>query len=145
MAHHIKQLLSSILPKTTDWKRLLLENWPTIIGKLHSRVTVEHIHDDSLVLGVQDSCWLQELYMLSPMLIKQINEKLDLPHIKQIRFKQIGRIIQKNSSSGLIKSTKSQCVVHLSAIEQEALGRVADPELKKVLASYLIRCYQEKE
>jgi len=144
MAHHIKQLLSSILPKTTDWKRLLLESWPTIIGKLHSRVTIEQIHDDALVLGVQDSCWLQELYMLSPMLIKQINEKLDFSHIKKIRFKQVGRVIQKNSALLRVRTTMPK-VVQLSGIEQEALKRITDPELKAVLASYLIRCYQEKE
>lgn len=144
MAHHIKQFLASILPKEADWKRLLLENWPTIIGKLHAQVTLEHIHEDGLVLGVRDSCWLQELHMFSPMLIKQINEKLDSPRIKQVRFKQIGRAVKKNSVSRKVHSSVPK-IVSLSVIEQDALQCIVDPDLKAALASYLIRCYQERE
>lgn len=144
MAHHIKQFLHSILPKASDWKRLLLENWPAIIGKLHARVTIEQIYDDALLLGVQDSCWLQELYMLSPLLIKQINEKLDLPRIKQVRFKQVGRRVQKESSPVKVDFNEPRVVV-LSKIEQDALKLVVDPDLKAVLTSYLIRCYREKK
>lgn len=144
MAHHIKQFLAGILPKETDWKRSLLENWPIIIGKLHAQVTLEHIHDDALVLGVRDSCWLQELHMLSPMLIKQINEKLDLPRIKQVRLKQMGRVIKKSTVSPKAQPSVPK-VVCLSAVEQDALQHIVDPDLKAALASYLIRCYQEKE
>jgi len=142
MAYHIKQLLDNVLPVERDWKRHLLANWSKTIGNLYSKVTIEQIYEDSLVLGVYDSCWLQELYMLSSILIKQINATLDSPRIKQIRFKQIGIGVKKNM---IIKKKERPLFknIELNMKEKEALQLIADPGLQKVLTSYLIRCYQE--
>jgi hypothetical protein len=141
---HIKQFLEKIIPQENGWKRQLLENWPAIMGRLQGKVTLENIYEDSLVLGVPDACWLQELYLLSPALIKQINEKLESPRIKQVRFKQVGRV-QKKATAGQRPSSRQPKQVQLSEQEKQALSRVADTDLQAALESYLIRCYQEKE
>lgn len=145
MAHHIKQLLHTLVPQTAEWKRVLLQNWPSIMGKLHTHVTIEQVYEDSLVLGVQDSCWLQELHVLSPVLIKQINEKLDLPRIKQIRFKQVGRVAKKVTQASRTQVHETPQEVQLDMAQQEALRGIADPGLQAALTSYLIRCCQENK
>jgi len=143
MAYHIKQLLDNVLPIESDWKRNLLANWSKTIGNLYSKVTIEQIYEDSLVLGVYDSCWLQELYMLSSILIKQINATLDSPRIKQIRFKLIGSGIMNNRATEK-KERPLFKNIELNAKEKEALLLISDPGLQKVLTSYRIRCHQEQ-
>src|SRR5579872_5324196 len=89
MAIYLKDILQSLIHPEKNWKTDLLYKWNEIIGPLHTKVRIEKILDDTLILGVFHSCWMQELYLLSPLLIKTINEKLDQPYIKQIRFKQV--------------------------------------------------------
>ena len=104
---------------------------------------MEKIHEDTLILGVQDSCWLQELYLLSNMLLKSINQTLDQPRIKHLRFKTIGI---KKEKQRRVNVKKERCFIPvvLNSCETKALQEVKDPELKKALENFLIRCYQEK-
>src|SRR5437762_7574752 len=90
MAVYLKDVLHAVINPEKNWKTDLLYKWNEIVGPLHNKVRIEKIHDDTLILGVFHSCWMQELYLLSPLLIKTINEKLDQPYIKQLRFKHIG-------------------------------------------------------
>lgn len=143
MIKNIKDLLPGLLQHQDNWKLQLLSSWPTIFGPLSSKVHLEKIHDDTLVLGVQDSCWLQELYLLSAVLLKTINETLDAPRIKHLRFKTIG--IKKSSQPQQQKRIPvPQRKVILSANEQRALLNIKDEQLRSALKDFLIRCYQEK-
>jgi hypothetical protein len=142
MAKQIKNLLATIFDHKDNWKLQLLQHWPTILGNLNTRVHLEKINDDHLVLGVADSCWLQELYMLSPLLIQTINKKLDVPRIKSLRFKKIG--IQKEKEIKAQPAKRLSCkTVPLSVKEQQALHRIEDPELRTAIAAFLRRCQQE--
>jgi len=143
MATPIKTILDDLFTAKNNWQLQLLNNWPTIIGSIQTKVQLLKIYDDSLVVGVTDSCWLQELYLLSPLLIHMINEKLDRPRIKQLRFKTMG-INEKK-----IKKTpkKKECIlknIHLSNREKEVLASIPDDQLRAVLKEYLLRCYREK-
>lgn len=143
MTKTIKDLLPSILGQESNWKFTLLNNWQTIFGPLSSKVHLEKIYEDSLVLGVQDACWLQELYLLSPMLLKTINKTLDQPRIKQLRFKTIG--IKKNKQVREQKKNEERPItVKLKTSEHQALEQVKDPQLRDALKHFLIRCYREK-
>jgi len=144
MAKSLKQLLPTILKCNESWKLELLTNWPNIIGSLKTKVFIEKIQDSCLVLSVSDSCWLQELYLLSPLLLKTINQKLDRPRIKRLRFKQAG-IKKRKKTLSIQKKRKLNKVVTLSAQEEKALEKIEDLELSKQLKKFLIRCYQEKE
>lgn len=143
MTKEIKNLLPLIFTQSINWKFDLLNNWQTIFGPLSSKVFLEKIHEDTLILGVQDSCWLQELYLLSGMLLKTINQTLDQPRIKHLRFKTIGIKKEKQRTSTL---KKEPCVkpVTLSNYEKKVLEDIKDPELQNALKSFLVRCYQEK-
>lgn len=143
MTKEIKNLLPLILAQQNNWKFDLLNNWKTIFGPLSSKVYLEKIHEDTLILGVQDSCWLQELYLLSAMLLKTINQTLDQPRIKHLRFKTIGIKKEKQRNNSI---KKERCIqpVTLSVDENQALKDIKDPELQRALKDFLIRCYQEK-
>lgn len=143
MAQEIKQLLAGIFNIQDNWKCQLLNNWTLIIGNLAPQVRVEKIEDDSLTLGVRDSCWLQELHLLSPLLLKEINKKLDQPRIKKLRFKVMTHakkthtIKTKNIDSR--KQSRS-----LSVKEQIALDKIQDAQLRSVLQQFLMRCHHEQ-
>ncbi|MCX5922319.1 MAG: DciA family protein [Candidatus Dependentiae bacterium] len=143
MAQEIKNLIPSILHGDQNWKFKLLSNWHAIFGPLSTRVSLEKIHDDILILGVQDSCWLQELYLLSTVLLKTINETLDQPRIKNLRFKIIGNK-KKKQPQQLKQKVWSKHAVTLTTVEDNALHKIQDPQLRDALKNFLIRCHQEK-
>ncbi len=60
----VKAFLTQYIPKQQDWKIKLLNNWEQIIGNLSQHVTIIKVLEDTIVLGVYDAAWMQELYML---------------------------------------------------------------------------------
>lgn len=142
MAVYLKEILQTIINPENNWKTDLLYRWNEIIGSLHNKVRIEKIHDDTLILGVFHSCWMQELYLLSPLLIKTINEKLDQPYIKQLRFKHIGIKQSKQKKYQSIPIQKKKEVL-LTKQDECTLAKITNPELRDALKAFRIRCYQE--
>jgi len=142
MAQHIKTLLHSLVNPQNSWKHTLLQNWRNIFGNLSTKVTLEKIYNNTIVLGVYDSCWMHELYLLSPLLLNKINENLDQDRIKQVRFKQTGRKKRKKNLYPQ-KPTKSRKEFFLSPTEKSALTKVNDLQLRNALKEFRIRCYRE--
>lgn len=143
MAHSIKMVLNTFFQTQDNWKCQLLSAWPFIIGDLKNQVQIEKIHDNFLVLGVHNSCLMHELYLLSPMLINTINQKLSEPRIKKIRFKTISSTSHYKKKYIAQKQSTLCKVVPLSAQEQAALKRIEDPGLQDALHKFLMRCHQE--
>ena len=119
------------------------------MGALAKRVVIEKIFDDMIVLGVPDSCWLQELYLLGPTILQTINQSLDSPRIKEIRFKQAGRTppcAQKSTGfSKLSPDKRAPSTILLSSAERKRLAEITDPELRTALEAFLIRCHRERK
>lgn len=137
----IGDFLPSVMTGPEAWKMQLLRAWPTVLGDLTPLVSLEKIDNDTLILGVQDSCWLQELYMLSPLILKMINKNLDHPRIKALRFKTRGT--KKASAEKIIPTKKTVAARPLSARERAALETIQDGQLKEALQGFLTRCQQE--
>lgn len=142
MAKLVKNLINTFIKQPRNWRLSLVKEWHIIFGHLSAHVTLEKIYKDTIVLGVYDSCWMQELYLLSPTLIKAINATLDQPRIKQVRFKTVVR--KKTSTKKLIKKNIPTKEIMLSTKEKQMLNKVEDKELRSALKAFLIRCYQEK-
>lgn len=146
MAYSIADVIQSI-SKNYDalWKYRLLDQWPTIIGDLNTNIMLQKITNDSVILGVHDSCWLTELYHLSPLLLNLINKSLEKPHIKKIHFRLIARknpsLHEKNN--GDITPIYQQTPIILTHKEQSAANTVADNDLKLLLISYRNRCQKK--
>jgi len=142
MSTHIKQLLTSCFP-SSNWRIQLLKNWPDIVGALQSKICIEKIEGSILTVGVNDSCWLHELYMMSPLLLTTINQTLDQPYIKQLRFKTAGT----HPNTRKKKGEGASCIikqVRLNAAEHYALEQINNIELRQALEAFCIRCHRER-
>lgn len=134
------QLLTTILPQDNLWKGQLFNNWDRIMGPLATRVHLEKIEQDTVTLGVSDSVWLQELYLLSTVLINKINQGLDTPRIKKIKFRHTTP--HNHQTAAPIKQVKNYNRPQrpLTPQEQRALHAITDKELSTVLYQFLMRC-----
>lgn len=144
MAQLIKQLIEQIIPTESQWKIYLLKHWSSIIGDLSTRIFLEKIYQDEiLIIGVYDSSWMQELYFLSSILIKKINEQLGKPYIKSIRFRYSP--MKKSVVVNAPKSTaKNIAQVQLTMQEYKMLEIIEDPHLKEAITSFRLRCLRER-
>ena len=89
MSKQIGTILETIIPEKHQWKIKLFGCWKTIAGNLNDKVRIEKIENNSLTLGVCHATWAQELFFLSPMIKKKINNILQENKIKKIHFKSI--------------------------------------------------------
>jgi len=140
---NVKTILDSLLqPSNTEqaWKINLIKNWPTIIGSLHERVSLQKINTTSVVLGVYDSSWIQELYLLSKLILKKINSNLDRPRIETLRFQCIEK--KEKTVQFKKKSAFQQKTVILNQFQSAALQKIKDPELSQALQGLLQKCQQ---
>ena len=144
MAQALKDILDTIIQPEQSWKLQLLKQWETIFGKVKTRVQLLRISDDTLILGVADSCWMQELYLLTPLLLTTINNHLGQPIIKNLRFKAVGNT--PKSKSRLYKRpsyTPTPENIILTKKEEQALSQLNDPALAQVLRTYLLKIRQK--
>lgn len=140
MAIAIKNILDNIFSNQNDWRIQLLRQWDTIVGNLKTRVRLEKIYNDTLVIGVYESHWMQELFLLSKVLIDSINRHLDEPRITNLRFKivetKIGykQLIQKTNIND------SEIIFNPNPQQSEALKKINDNQLAIALTLFLERC-----
>lgn len=143
MALLIKEIVPHIFEKRSGWHTTLLSQWDSIVGSLTTRVRLEKIQGTTLTIGVYESHWMQELYLLSPLLLSSINQCLDEPHIKQLRFKLVEekkRVQRKMGAMPVIMRPR----IPLSAAQEQALSKISDEQLKESLIQFWSHC-QERE
>lgn len=144
MAIPIRNLLPLFF-KQESWKIKLLSEWKDIVGNLASKMTLKKIESTFLIIGVYESCWLQELYLLSSVLITTINNHLDKPRIRTIRFVHATQTQSSEKKETItLPTTIKQPPVILSHKEEEALQKIKDKTLKEALHSFLSRCHYKK-
>ena len=78
---HVTQILQNC-DKEHYWKFLLMSKWQQIMGNLACKVFILKIQKKTIVLGVSDSCWMQELNLLSELLKEKINTINFFPQLK---------------------------------------------------------------
>jgi len=140
MFKSVKTLLKgSFSLNTNSWKTKLLTEWPTIVGNLHDKITLEKIHEDTVIIGVYDASWLHELYMLSAVLLKTLNSHLDKPYIKKIRLKHATKNTIKTPKQKQ-KAPLERKKATLNALESHALLKIKDKDMREALHSFLSRC-----
>ncbi len=124
---HVAQLLQGC-SQEHYWKFLLMSRWEEIVGTLASKVFIYKIHQKSLIIGVSDSSWMQELHLLSGLIKDKINTILGSSHIETIKLKYVAeskKIIQKKQKTvPLNHPTKI-----LTPQEIQALSNIQDKEL----------------
>ncbi len=140
MAVLLKDLVPRIVNGTNDWRAVLLKNWPTIVGSLATRVRLEKISQDMIIIGVYESHWMQELYLLSPVLIDSVNDFLGKPYIKQARFKLVEEKVAPTHFRAREKKNIVQREVVLTTAQKGALEKIMDPQLRDALIGFWGKC-----
>lgn len=139
---HIKDCLPHIAVSNhqKNWKFQLMHQWATIMGTLVSKVSIYKIYNDSIILGVSDSGWMQELYLLSNLIKQKINAVLDKPRIETIRFHYVTN--NKAAKTAAINFEAPVAAERLlTTREKKALEKIHDPELSQALARLLQKCH----
>jgi hypothetical protein len=139
----VKNILNILIQQNVheeSWKLQLVKNWPTVIGSLHDKISLQKIQATTIVLGVKDTNWMQELYLLSKMIIKKINDSLDKPRITAIRFQCVEKKAEKITTPK--KITPENKPISLSSQQIQALEKIEDPELLQALQGFLKKCLQ---
>lgn len=143
MVKALHELVATCLP-TDNWRFTLMKEWPTLFGPFSDRVTLEAVRDNTMILGVADSCLMQELYLLSPLIVETIQKTVGTSVIKQVRLKRTDGIMRQKKYTQLPTYTPKK-QVSLTRAELHALELINDTELKEALRNYCIRCHQERE
>lgn len=143
MAIQLKELISDLLNVQSDWHISLLENWEKIVGYLSKYTYICSIKNDTLFLGVFESVWMQELFLMSGNLINSINDFLGSEKIKHIRFKLVPkRASKKIKEEAKVSFKKSKPELILTESQTLALSSIKDDDLKKFLVNFLERSLQ---
>ena len=143
MSVEIKSILSNFVNQNKNWEIYLISHWKDIMGKLKDHATLEKVEKDTLIISVTSSSWLQELYLLSNVLIKQINSKLPAPYVKKLKFKLEQKKKFKMRAKSDVKKLKFENI-KLSQREEFALKKIKDEELSNQLKKFLIKCKETR-
>ncbi len=138
----INQVLDNFLKQQENWKHYLMANWDHIVGAIAHHARIEKIENDTLIIGVYDSAWLQELYMLSPILLNKINQSLEKPYLKKIRLKHAAKKRCFGNKKKPLRQEIAPIQRALTPREKCALQKISDDELSRALTNFLMRCHQ---
>jgi hypothetical protein len=142
----IKSVIDSFFSQQNHWQIRLTREWKTLVGDLHIRMRLEKIQQHTVVVGVYDFHWMQELYLLAPMLLRTINKGLGGAYVQQLRF-----TLAKPEGGKMLRSGRHQ-QMHLNDIQVQhakkplreqhraALERISDAQLREYLYAYFQRC-----
>ncbi len=135
----LKSLLDVTFTNSSSWQFKLASQWTDLVGNLSNIMSLEKIYGATIIVGVYEQSWMHELYMLSSMIIKTINENLEGAKIEKIQFKLATR---KNNihSKKVDVFHEDRMIVVLNKREELALSHIKDVELRQSLESFLISC-----
>lgn len=139
MASSLATLCTTLFNSNNDWRQRLLREWPIIVGILHTRMRLEKIVKDTLIIGVYEVHWMQELYMLSSMIIDTINNKLGESCIAKLHFRLVEKkeLVTKTNKTQVDRAIKQR---PLAVAQVECLQRLKDQQLRELLIQLWHRC-----
>ena len=146
MAILIKDFLNTLFNKEENWHIRLLEEWPNIVGTLKTRICLEKIEGSTIIIGVYESHWMQELHLLSRFLVARINTSLGVElgspekYVHQVKFKLMDLPKARTASYIRINTTYSHTPLALNATHEQLLSTIKDSGLRSSLALFFRTC-----
>ncbi len=136
----IQDVLQRALPQK-GWQQKLLREWPAIIGGLDSHMRVEKIQGSCLILGVYDTHWMHELFMLQQHILETIATALGEDHITELRFVPVTKTKENiNKKQPEDARLKSRLASTLSPHHEQVLTRIKDESLQQALRHFFTNC-----
>lgn len=140
MAIAVKDIIPKFLNQKLDWQESLMQRWPSIVGSLQTRIRLEKIYDATVVIGVYESHWMQELFLLSSVIVDSINTFLGEQKIQAVRFVLVEERPRPTRWSYKAKrSSGSARKISLNDAQTKALAGVSDAGLREALMEFLGR------
>ena len=138
--NHIKVLLENYLKPADEWKLSLIQQWPHIVGELHSRMRIQRVNNDHVIIGVYDIHWMHELFHMTRFITEKINNSLGGSYIKTIRFVLVKKNerVQKNNEKNIAEKPFLP-TINLTDREQNALTLIHDNELRGSLLAMITK------
>ncbi len=138
----VKSILDCLFARQQSWEVDLARQWKTIVGNLCTRICLEKVDRDTIVVGVYDPHWMHELYLLSPMLISSINKNLKGNYVHHVHFRLAVSPKLAKKSANVVKIVKTAFPVKrtLTECHQQALAAIKDPELQRELIRLFDYC-----
>jgi len=141
--NHIKHILNSLLVRQEqDWRLYVVQNWTTIIGNLHTKMCLEKVVGDMLVIGVYDVHWMQELHLMSTMIIRTINAKLGDNRVSKLRFVLVQRRTAHKKSIPVQSNERNTKKIVFPQRCARVLTDIKNKDLHDALQKYFERCMQ---
>jgi Dna[CI] antecedent, DciA len=143
MAIPLKNVIASLFNDELDWRLDLFKNWQVIVGSLHSKMYLEKICEDTLIVGVYDVHWMHELHLMSRCIIETINRYLGKAHVGKIRFRPASDqffLPFRDSANSTVCNRQHVNASPLTMEQKEALSSIKDDELQRSLQAFLYRC-----
>ena len=131
MALPIRSFLDQCIPPEHLWKVELFAHWPSIIGPLEERVSIQKIDAETLYLAVYHPAWAQEIALLAPRIKRNINKLFSEPKIKHIRF---------CAPAPLPQQRRHIAISNHRQFQQNLAPQTVPLTLNNALAQYLNRC-----
>lgn len=138
-SNHIKDIVQLVLPAHDDWHWYLIQEWQSIVGGLHTKMRLEKILGTTLVIGVYDVHWMQELHLLSGTIRRTINAQLKQDAVEKLRFMLVARRSPKPEQSAPVPH-HSAPKMRMQQRHMTALGCIKNKELHDALKKYFERC-----
>ena len=140
MAFSLHDLVATIVGEDQDdWRKRLMKEWPTIVGNLHQRMRLERVMNETAVIGVYEIHWMQELYMISDMIVSTINQKLGGVYVHKIRFVVADKAHERKEKKRAVLAAACR-QKSLAAPQKAALTKIQDQKLKEALSQLWSQC-----
>lgn len=143
---NLNKIIFKMLEDPNDWRLTLFNSWENIVGSLKTHICLEKLEGTTVIIGVYEQHWMQELYLMSNVILKKINLSIGSPRISNVRFKLIEQkkiFARKFNAQAQNDQQASAPVVNLSSNEKNALNKISDENLKKCLLNYycMVKAY----
>lgn len=132
-------VVTAVLKSQDNWKIRLMSQWELIVGAMGQHICLEKIVDATLIVGVHDTKWMQQLHYLSHELIDLINRGLEGSYVTAIRL-VLSRRLRISYSKPRRKTTSTADVRKITYARRtlthkqlQALQHITDNELQNCL------------
>lgn len=127
--------MNAVLPRAHDWQTRLAREWPNAVGALSERMRLEQVKGTLLVIGVYDSHWISELFLLTPRIIEEINKFLGSNQVTQLRF-VIAKRTSSHKKTKISENSEQKPRARMSPRQEKVLSSIKDRQLHDALEKF---------
>jgi len=137
---HIHQLITHVFKRHgSNHYFTLLRAWNDIMGRIADQTRLETLDGSTLVIGVYQPQWMQELHFCSQMIRDRVNAYVEAEVVQMVRFKLV---TQRSRSQRKHRKevSKRQQAPAMGQKQQQVLHSIHDEQLRSILTHVYYTC-----